>query len=334
MITLEYISSMWESLEQQNDLVAAHQFDHIILSNGSPFIVKDTAGLHHLLLPIGEKESSYEDKRSAGVHIKVDYWGDEGKMKKFIDVVCLKPHLNSVFDMMVLDILKLLDAKTSSPDKACRNILNKWRELLNKEPITIPDKNILLGVFGELWVLRSMIKLNNSTIDFWVGPEGSRFDFINLDIVLEVKTTLQRNGRSVTIHGEKQLEPLENTNLYLALLKFEEVPVGGERLIDIVNSIVDNGIDRLTIYSKLINLNITSENINDCSNFRLHLIEEKIYLVDADFPAITPQSFKSNKLPNGVMALTYQIDLSSEPPSAMLPNQIKEFYKTFTNKGD
>jgi len=333
MINLEFITNQWENLDKRADLVAAHQFDHIILQNGSPLIVKDMMGIHHLLLPIGNDDHAYEDKRSSGVHITISQWSEAGKTRKYIDIICLKPHLNSLFDMIVFDVLKDLEIDTADPSRISRNVLSKWRELLNRDPVNLPDKNSLIGIYGELWVLRKMIQFDRSAFETWTGPLGARFDFINNGMALEVKTTLQRKGCIVTIHGVKQLEPMEGSKLFLTVLKLEEIPVGGESIIDLVNSILENGIDRSSIFSKLINLNITATNINECSSLKFHMEEEKIFHVDDSFPSITPKMFKGDKLPNGIVDLTYQIDLSSTPPYPLPMDQINDFYKSISNRG-
>ncbi len=90
--------------------------------------------------------------------------------------------------MLVFDILKSLETNSSKPEKICRDILSRWRDLLSKDQVNLPDKNTLIGVFGELWVLRSMAQHNPFAVDIWVGPEGARFDFINENKELEVKT--------------------------------------------------------------------------------------------------------------------------------------------------
>ncbi len=72
MITLEFIVQKWDSLDSRDDLVAAHQFDFLVLPSGSPLIVKDTEGKHHLLIPIERNEKAFEDKRSSGVQILVN----------------------------------------------------------------------------------------------------------------------------------------------------------------------------------------------------------------------------------------------------------------------
>jgi len=333
MITLEFIAQQWNFLDNRNDLVAAHQFDFIILSSGSPLIVKDMKGMHHLLIPIKKNDKAFEDKRSSGVQILITNWGDEGELKRFVDVICKKPYLNNLFDMIVFDILKDLETNSYKPDKTCRDVLSRWRDLLSKDPVNLPDKNTLIGIFGELYALRLMAQYNPSAVDIWVGPDGARFDFINDKSALEVKTTVQRKGCIITIHGHKQLEPFEGSNLFLAIFIIEEVPVGGQSILDLVNSLVDLGVDRLSLFNKLSKVNITAKNINESSGFRALLVAEKMYLVGNNFPAITTLSFKNNELPNGVIDLTYQIDLSYEPPFQLTEEQRNGLYQQLSQRG-
>ena len=330
MITLEVVSSQWENLDAKGDLVAAHQIDHILMPNGSPLILKDLEGLHHFLVPIGDNEKVYEDKRSAGVHVVISKWGVPKEFKRFIDVKCLKPHLNALFDMIVLEILRIFESNILEPDKTCREVISSWRELISKEPVKLPDKNALLGIFGELWALRKMARKNPNSINNWVGPQGARFDFIYSDYSLEVKSTLQRKGCVITIHGIHQLEPFPSSHLYLAVFKFEEVPAAGETIKDLVNEIIELGCDRAVLYSKLANLDITAANINECSNLGFRLFEERMFIVDDKFPSITTKSLLGNKLPNGVIDLNYQIDLSNEPPSPLISNEVDDFLNKIT----
>jgi hypothetical protein len=333
MITLEFISQQWNTLDKRDDLLAAHQFDFIVLASGSPLIIKDINGLHHLLIPIEEKEKVFDDKRSSGVQIIINNWGEEGKNKRFIDVICLKPHLNSLFDMIVFDILKNLEANITQPDKICRNVISRWRDLLSKDPVTLPEKNELIGILGELCVLRLMVRYDPSAVDLWVGPDGARFDFINESISLEVKTTLQRKGCILTIHGHKQLEPIYGSGLVLTVLKMEEVPVGGESILDLANSLIDLGVDSATLFSKLNKVGITAANIKESSSLRILLAMKKTYLVNNEFPAITGSSFIKGGLPNGVIDLTYQIDLSSEPPYPLTDEQMNSIIQQLSTRG-
>jgi len=331
MITLEFVSTQWEKLDAEGDLAAAHQFDHIVMPNGSPLILKDLEGLHHFLVPIGDNDKVFEDKRSAGVHVVISKWGFPHKLKRFIDVKCLKPHLNSLFDMIVLEILRKFEINTLEPDRTCREVISEWRELINKEPVKLPDKNALLGVFGELWALRMMARKNPNSLNFWVGPQGARFDFVFPDSSLEVKSTLQRKGCIITIHSIHQLEPFSGNCLYLAVFKFEEVPAAGETIIDLANEIIDLGCDRVMLFSKLANIGITAANINDCSSLRCRHFEERFFIIDDKFPSLTTRSLRDNKLPNGIIELIYQIDLSTEPPFPLSEKVVDDLLNKFAN---
>lgn len=333
MITLEFISQQWNTLDKRGDLLAAHQFDFIVLPSGAPLIIKDINGLRHLLIPIGENDKVFDDKRSSGVQIIINNWGDEGKNRRFIDVICLKPYLNSLFDMIVFDILKGIEIDSTKPDKTCRDVISRWRDLLSKDPITLPEKNVLTGILGELWVLRSMARYDPSAVDLWVGPEGARFDFINENLSLEVKTTFQRKGCNITIHGYKQLEPFDGSSLFLTVLKMEEVPVGGESISDMVNAIIDLGVDSAALFKKLNKVGISAANIKESSSLRIVLAMEKMYLVDKEFPAIIGSTFIKGELPNGVIDLTYQIDLSSEPPHHLREEQMNGIYQQLSKRG-
>lgn len=325
MITFEIIQKVWQMLGEPQvfNQIAAHQLDMIETPLGHPLITIDTDGRRHLLIPISGESYPVEDRQSAGVHITSNEWGYEGERQRYIDVICLKFHLNGIFDLMLLDILTALPEDYDYPDRVCRRVLNRWREFLTPEPRRLPDKTKLVGVWGELWILEQLARRDASVIKIWTGPDGGRFDFFNLKAALEVKTTLQRKGMTPTINGHDQMEPPSDGQLFFALLKVEERPVGGFSIPDLIDQLVEDGIERRQILTSLLKVGISPDIIPNSADLRLHLNEWLLYKVDEQFPKITTSSFKGDMLPNGVISMTYQIDLSTQPPYP-LSEQLKE----------
>lgn len=316
MITFEIIQKVWQLLGEPDaySQIAAHELDMVDTPAGSPLITVDANGHRHLLIPTTGEKRGVEDRQSAGVHMVSSNWGYEGESRTYFDVICLKTHLNGIFDLMMLDMLTALPEDSDHPDRVCRRVLNRWREFLTPEPIRVPDKTKVVGVWGELWILEQLSRRQSDAVRMWTGPDRGRFDFFNLSTALEVKSTLQRKGTTVTINGHDQLEPPNSGSLYFSVLKLEERPVGGIGLPDLIEQIVENGVERRQILTSLLKIGISPDILPNTGDLRFDLSEWFLYEVNEKFPKIIATSFKDDVLPNGVIALTYQIDLSMQPP--------------------
>jgi len=218
MITLEIIQRVWQMLESPasgGGNIEAHELDIINTPAGHPLITKDGMSRRHLLIPIKSDVKVAEDKQSAGIHIEANEWGYEGERRRYVDVICLKSHLNGIFDMMLLDVLTVLPGDFEHPDRVCRRVLNQWREFLTREISQVPEKSKLIGIWGELWMLRQLTQRAPNAINVWTGPHGGRFDYYAGTTALEVKSSLQRKGTTVTIHGHEQLDLPNGGSLFL-----------------------------------------------------------------------------------------------------------------------
>lgn len=336
MITLEIVQRIWQMLEppsSEKDKVEAHELDMVTAAQGHPLITVDAASRRHLLIPIAKDKKVAEDRQSTGVHIEANEWGDEGGHRRYVDVVCMKPHLNSLFDMVVFDILMSLPDDPINPDRVCQQVLNQWRELLIRETSKLPDKAALIGVFGELWMLRELTRRSAYAVNAWTGPLGGRFDFFTGSTALEVKSSTQRKGSTITVHGHDQLEPPPECELYLAVLKIEETPMKGENISGLAIQLAEDfGVERRKLFTLLANIHLPPDIIEQCNDLRLRIINSRFYVVNGDFPRIISTSFKGDTLPNSVLSLTYQLDLSTAPPHPLNEKQAELFLDRFAGE--
>ncbi len=291
----------------------------------------DTYGHRHVLIPIPPGITIKEDTQSSGVQIIGHSLIDNAVLRNFVDLVCLKPHLHELFLVVVSEILSHLEENPVHPDRVSHQVLDRWRELLEREPSDLPSMEKFTGLFGELWILREIVRLNPLSVQCWTGPTGSRHDVSAGDIAIEVKSSLQRHGRNIEIHGHEQLEPPANGTLYLATLKLELSGLG-EALQDVVSSIVASGGDRYSLLTKLALIDITPAILDRCKDTRFSVVECRMYSVEENFPRITANSFVGGNLPTGVVKLTYQIDLTGEPPYPLTEDVVEEVYRTIAAK--
>jgi len=335
MITLEIIQKVWDMLQRPTtpqSQVEARELDNIRTVHGHPLITIDIYNRRHLLLPAPKNTELEQDMDSSGIHIITSEWRDADELKTFVDVVCLKPHLNSLFNMILLDILHMYPDYPDRPDNVCIVVLSRWRELLSREGDNLPDRTTLLGLWGELKLLLRLTHYNKNMIDVWLGPFGERYDFFIGTTALEVKTSTQRKGQIVSIHGHDQLEQPENGELYLSLIKAEETPVQGESISDLVSQLVLAGCNRLKLMKALNNLGLSAGLIPKCDGLRFKLTGWYIYQVNDRFPKIIPTSFESGYLPNGVVDIVYKIDLSTQPPYPLSEGMADQMLVQFANE--
>jgi len=328
MIRTDYIETAWELLESIDarfDELRVRELDEYEVGAGHPLFAVDNRNRRHLLIPIVPDAKVREDKQSAGIHITLHRLLDDTKPRIFLDVVCRKPHLNKLFSIIAVEMLNRLLEQKSRPDLICQQVLNRWRELLDKGASDCPDLQTLMGLFGELWVLRQLVRLNPDSIDFWYGPMGGHHDFVSDNAAIEVKTT-RKDGWQFTIHGVNQLEPPPNGPLYLQAVRIEQVANGGETLADMVNSITASGGSEHALFTRLASLDITPVVLEACREFAFRLVSTNLYPVNEQFPRIIPVSFKSGAVPNGVLSLNYQIDLELAGCVPLPNNEIPTIY--------
>src|SRR5262249_39600495 len=154
-------------------------------------------------------------------------------------------------------VLEAYLANSNDPSRTCSRVLERWRELIEHQVAPHPGIERLIGVYGELWHLRELARRSPSAVTAWTGPLGTRHDFMGPGGALEVKASQARRGRFVEIHGAEQLEAPSGGDLFLASMKVELLVVNsGERLIDVVNDLVELAIDRRLLLERLLQIGI------------------------------------------------------------------------------
>ncbi len=317
---IEDIQEIWHLLDTLNPIVdhlKIQELANIELDTGHILLGLDAQRHRHLLIPVPTKTKIVSDRRSSGVQIMPHPLLDGETLRLFVDLVCLKPHLHEIFSILVNEIVDIIREDSSKPDYICRQVLDRWRELLEREPSTLLEIEKLVGLFGELYFLRAMVQRNPNAIRYWTGPKGARHDFSMGSLAIEIKSTLSRHGLFVEVHGYEQLEPLQGGKLYLTVLRFEQGPSLGESLPELIESLVQYGGDRYRLFHLLAQVGIDTYSLSEYKEIRFHLREQRIYEVNEEFPRIISSSFIDGKLPKGVLKLAYQIDLSGEPPKPL-----------------
>lgn len=185
----------------------------------------------------------------------------------------------------------------------------EWKELLGNKNI---DERIY-DVLGELCVLKYLVSKGEDAE--WNGPDGASYDIETDMRFVEVKSSINRDRREVTISSQFQLFP-EEKHLDLVLCRFEPVIFSGISIDSIMDEFETMGYNTYLLNSKLEKLGFEQGMSARKKNFKLH--EMLQYKVDDTFPCITPASFVNGVMPDGILKITYTADLSGLTPVSLL----------------
>lgn len=176
-----------------------------------------------------------------------------------------------------------------------------WKNLLGN---TISNDSAY-PVIGELIVYLGLLKKNPATV-VWKGPDKALHDIETEAASYEVKSTIVRTDRIVTISNEYQLGTANNKSLYLTFLRFEERLQGEYSLKKCVDSISDIAI-RGDVLKKLKKMGFEPGSPGYAVEYTL--LEGYLYLVNDSFPRITVDNLVAMNLRDRIQTLSYGINL-------------------------
>lgn len=298
------------------------------VARGEVLLGIDISGDRHVLIPVPPASKVQTDERSSGIRVGRLKLKEGGARRTFVALSCSKSHLFEYFDIIAAEILHRIESAEDRPDAVAIAVLERWRELLERVPSVFPSLNRLLGLFGELHLLKRLVKHHADAVAWWRGPDDGRYDFVNSRGAIEVKSTRATDDWAVTIHGVGQLEPPAEGALFLSVLKVEPHPAG-RSIPEMVEEVVVAGGSRPDVLTKLANLGIRAGDLTSLAPQCFGIREERLYEVTRDFPRIIAESFAAGRVPPGVRTLQYTIDLSSEPPAPLSDSEMTGAVQAF-----
>jgi hypothetical protein len=166
--------------------------------------------------------------------------GPEPAMKH----ICLyveAPEHRPVFTALCSDIVRTLESSESKDRvrnlQQCFHRWSKFFERWGQEGMTQERQR---GLFGELEFLELLLggKLSASdAVSSWKGCSGGVHDFAHGQRAVEVKTTISKEPRKVSISSERQLDNEHLRSLSLFVLTLQETEGEGMSLPDKVMSL-------------------------------------------------------------------------------------------------
>ena len=188
----------------------------------------------------------------------------------------------------------------------------EWKELLGNR--NIDDR--IYDVLGELCVLKYVVDRGEESE--WNGPDGETYDIETSTRFIEVKSSINREKREVTISSQFQLFP-NGKPLVLVLCCFEPTVMSGKSIDSIISEFDSIGYNTALLNQKLEKKGFEAGMSARKKNFILH--EMLLYIIDDSFPTITPASFVGGVMPTGITKINYTVDLSGLTPISLLQGE-------------
>lgn len=310
----DYLSEHWGLLRSKPDKISdeigipsfklevSTSYGHLRMALGGE-------GELRLLIPVDMTDRVADNIKGEGLHIDTEVFVVDGKNTRFLDIVCHESTLESVFTELVSEIVRRIDEGLNSLI-AVEETITEFRRLLRRGGKQVNLEKII-GLIGELLLLRQIQAFNRSGWKGWLGSQKQRHDFIAGDTAIEVKTTSRAQKPVVTINAIDQLEAPGNGELYLMHYVLEQNQLGALHLPELAKEVTDQASDPDEITKLLENEGYSSSLSELWGHKRFDLRNAVLYKVDDGFPRLTLNDLKDTSLPEGVSHVTYRVDLSS-----------------------
>jgi hypothetical protein len=175
-----------------------------------------------------------------------------------------------------------------------------------------------LGLTGELLLARHLLRSapERDVLDCWLGPLAEQHDFALPHVDLEVKTTVSER-RVHVISGTGQLRPNPGRPLWLVSIQLTRAGgADGISLAGLVAQVRSQLSAHLSRFTEHLAALGWRDDDGDLYHDRYLLRSAPAaYLVDEDFPALTPERLAS-AVPHSdlVSAVSYRVDVSGRVP--------------------
>ena len=230
---------------------------------------------------------------------------------------------NSKWDIFNDFVLLLIDSceKEEKESDALRVFIQRsyrWLALMKGGFKQRLSDEVQKGLIGELYFLKNTLFQTigiRDSLDSWKGPIPQPKDFYLDKMQVEVKS-IKRDGTSVSISSENQLELISNDELFLSVFGISPNK-NGKTLTDwcyeLEDLITNNDLADLEKYNELL-LDAGFEYKDDYSDKKWEIEEISYYSVTKEFPRIVKSEISA-----GISKVEYLLDIS----------YIKEFKITY-----
>ena len=199
-----------------------------------------------------------------------------------------------------------------APGDVALTVIQRWKDVLAASPGQQLSENALIGLFGELEILETILKEGGS-LDHWTGWNKDHADFRLEGLVIEVKTTSSANYRRVSIHGLGQLDdPQDGSDLLLVLKRVESSPTG-RSVPSIIEDLVKLGVSRSALLDALANVGYREEHRSHYERtiYSFNSVEVAVRRIDDGHPRLVPSMLDGVDL-SSIDKVDYTLNLNGD----------------------
>ena len=291
----------------------------------------DRESRRHIVIRLAQDDSSLEDSQSRGVSISTQsFIAASTHTDRFLDLLCIDGSGHAALNLIGGEIAERLASGLETPAQCVSRVVSKWRRFWSSAPKTLLSREEQVGLFAELWFLLYWLLPRNGVgaVHSWRGPFASRHDFEGSLDSVEVKGTTSTRGPIHRINGLTQLESPEKGSLKLFSLQLREEAGSNNHLPGLVEQLRETLTEDSALLNHFENI-LASTGYSplheaDYAAIKYRIVEELLFEVNDDFPAIRTRSFKE-AMPVNVESLSYVLNLSSLRDSCLARRPTDQF---------
>lgn len=265
-------------------------------------------GQPRLMVPCGAAASIRGDVSSGKLSVALSRYDVAGRSTRFIDVMCADRSLDAVFAELASEVVHRI-AGGDGAVEAVEGTIADFRDLLQD----IADRDVadheIVGLVGELLVLRTLAGHSPAAIAAWTGAFDQRHDFRHGVHAIEVKTSSRVDATSIHVSSIEQLSEPTGGSLLLVHFCVERAGNGELSVSTLYAEIVGLGVARSKLAEALAAMGCPDPDSAAWNRIRFSLEKSSGYRVGSGFPRITAAQFPGGVLPEGVQCISYEVDL-------------------------
>ncbi len=266
-----------------------------------------------LEVPLAEVPAGSALPKSKGFEVDPTLLGGSADGRVRFALKLSDPAYEAVFEVLCDDTARatVSEKRPRAAVRAWINRLHVWQEFMARHGVGGLTESAVLGLLGELLVMRNIIIPTSSVavaVQAWSGPLGEPNDFAFAGGFLEVKTTVRQAPELIEISDIAQLDDTRGT-IMLTYIKLRPSPTGDSlpQVVSTLRTVVAsdsakflNKFDQLLMSAGYID---AQAGIYD-STYEVNSVE--FFHVTGSFPRI-----RRSDVGGGIRGIRYTIELAA-----------------------
>lgn len=325
-------SQIWKRLRSSGDgdgkLEVPSLSTGVETGYGPALLAVGPGGEPRLLVPCDATQPPGDLETSAYLVVCRSSFAFHGRNQTFIDVMVTERALDQVFADLVEAILERI-ASGIAPERAVTGTIEQYRRLLRETRSRSVSEKQVVGLIGELVVLRDLCRHSPKAVEAWRGPWEQRHDFRRGADAIEVKSSTRTDASVVTINGLDQLLSPNEGRMLLVHVKIERAQGGDLSVGRLHDEIIAAGVPMKRMEECLNAIGCPDFLDPEWNEFAFHLQSIEGYRVDREFPSLTSRDLNAEAVKVGVEHVVYSVNLQLAQSCALSEDEFSSALRGF-----